>query len=229
VKTVLFTVAAIATLIAAAHQAAAQDTETKNAVEVFKSRAEVINAEAQNKQANAAIINAQAVYMKSHAESQKLHQETREKSAQNDLLETKVFYDKRGMYHAYKEAHKAKASTPEQHASRAAQAAPDRMSNAQLWIKPGYVRWPSMLRQADYAKQRGQIDGLFAQRSPDDSGAGSQNCVELQAQIDGLKTVLASKVRQYKPADYLAAKKFLEALAVEAQYSVDNYGQLASK
>src|SRR5688572_32209305 len=104
--------------IAFSAPAAAQD-DNKALNELYKSRAEVINAEAQNKQANATIINAHANYMKSHAESRKLHQEAREKSAQNDLLETRVFYEKRGLYHTYKDAHRPKASTPEQYAARA--------------------------------------------------------------------------------------------------------------
>lgn len=214
-------------LVLSASAAAQDDSKALN--ELYKSRAEAINAEALNKQANASIINAQANYMKTHAESRKLHQEAREKSAQNDLLETRVFYEKRGLYHTYKDAHRPKSSTPEQYASRAQQAAPQRMAASQLWIKPGYLRWPSLLRQEAYASPRGQVDVLFTQRSPDDSGAGSQNCVDIQTRIDELKTTLKGKIQTYKHGDYLAAKKFLEGLAVEAQYAVDSMGgQLAS-
>jgi len=227
--TFLWAIAAVGCLVAAAASPTAAQDDSKQLNELYKSRAEVINAEALNKQANASIINAHANYKKSHYESMKLHQEAREKSAQNDLLETRVFYEKRGLYHGYKDAHRAKSSTPEQYAARAAKFAPDRLDPSQLWIKPGYLRWPSMLRQTDYAAPRGRIDLLFTQRSPDDSGAGSQNSVDIQIQIDELKATLVSNMKRYKSADYLAARKFLEGLSVEAQHAVETLGgQLAN-
>jgi hypothetical protein len=44
-----------------------------------------------------------------------------------------------------------------------------------------------------------------------------------------MKAVLIGKVRHYKSSDYLVAKKFLDALAMEAQFAVDSHGQLASR
>jgi hypothetical protein len=208
--------------------AAAQ--ETKDVVEVFKSRAEVVNAEALSKQANAAIINADANHRKARAEVRKMDQETRKLSTENDLLEAKVHYDKRAMYHTYQAAHRPKPGTPEQYAQRARQAAPTRLSTYQLWSKPGYVRWPTMLLHHDYAEVRSQVDHLCLQRSPADSGAGSQNCVDLQTNIDRLKTALHTKIRSYKPADYIVAKKFLESLALEAMVPVElGMDQVASR
>jgi hypothetical protein len=208
----------------------AQAQGVKETVEVFKSRAEVVNAEALNKQANAAIINADANHMKAAAESRKMGQETRKLSAENDLLEAKVFYDKKALYHAHRQAHQPPKSTPEQHAQRARQAAPTRLASYQLWARPGYVRWPSLLLHAEYADVRTLLDHLVAQRSPADSGAGSQNCVDIQQGVDRFKTALNSQIKQYKPADYIAAKKFLDSLAYEVQFPVDHAaGQVAQR
>jgi hypothetical protein len=195
--------------------------ETRDVVEVFKSRAEVVQAEALNKQANAAIINADANHRKARAEVRKLDQETRKLSTENDLLEAKVHYDKRALYHTYQAAHRPKPSTPEQYAARARHAAPTRLSSYQLWSKPGYVRWPSMLLHNDYAEIRSQIDRLCRERSPADSGAGSQNCVDLQLNVDRFRTALNARIKAYKPADYIVAKKFLDSLALEATFPID--------
>ena len=195
----------------------AADDDLRNINEVYRSRAESFNAEAANKQANAAIINAMANYGKASAEAGKINQETREKSAQNDLLETKVYYEKRGLYHAYKETHKVTRATSEQYAEWAKKAGPTRIAADQLWIKPGYLRWPSMLRHDDFAVARGQIDTLLDQRTPTNSGAGSDNCVQIAAQVDALKSALAAKVKQFKATDYLAARRFLDNIALEAQ------------
>ena len=204
-----------ATLLPLARAAAEDDLKSIN--EVFRSRAESFNAEAQNKQANAAIINAMANYGKASAEAGKVNQETRGMSAQNDLLETRVYYEKRGLYHTYQDAHKPTRATPDKYAEWARKAAPGRLADNQLWIKPGYLRWPSLLRHSDFADCRGQIDNLLAERSPTDSGAGSENCVLIQSQVDTLKSALAAKVKTYKPHDYLAARRFLENVALEAQ------------
>lgn len=203
-------------MLAAVSPVAAQD-DLRQVNEVFRSRAESFNAEAANKQANAAIINAMANYGKASAEAGKINQETREKSAHNDLLETRVYYEKRGLYHTYQDAHRPTRATPAQYAEWAKKAGPTRLAVDQLWIKPGYLRWPSVLRQSDFASCCGQIDQLMAQRSPTDSGAGSENCMQIAAEVDSLKKTLASKVKQYKTNDYLAARRFLENIALEAQ------------
>jgi hypothetical protein len=203
-------------VLAAASPLAAQD-DLRNINEVFRSRAESFNAEAANKQANAAIINSLANYGKAAAEAGKVNQETREKSAHNDLLETRVYYEKRGLYHTYQDAHRPARATAQQYADMARKAGPTRLSADQLWIKPGYLRWPSLLRHTDFAEERGQIDELIAQRSPIDSGAGSENCVQIQSCVDLLRCALVAKVRQYKSSDYLAARRFLENVALEAQ------------
>jgi hypothetical protein len=212
---------ATACLMSLGLAAVASAQETKDVVEVFKSRAEVVQAEALNKQANAAIINADANHRKARAECRKMDQETRKLSTENDLLDAKMFYDRKALHYAHKAAHKRQTSTPEQYAQRARQAAPTRLSSYQLWSKPGYVRWPSLLLSVDYADIRSQIDHLCLQRSPADSGAGSQNCVDLQSSVDQLKTALGGKLKSYKPADFIAAKKFLDSLALEVQFPVD--------
>ncbi|HZN34796.1 MAG TPA: hypothetical protein VFB80_13300 [Pirellulaceae bacterium] len=201
--------------------------DNRDLIEVYKSRAEVISADAQNKQANAAIITAAATFTRAQAESAKMGQETREKKLQNDLLGAKVFYDKRALYHTYKDTHQTPRSTADQYTERARSAAPERLSSYQLWIKPGYVRWPSLLLAIDYSEPRSQIDYLLVRRTPADSGAGSQNCVDLQQQIDTLRLALQGRMRTYKPADYLAARKFLDSLAYEVQFPADFGGATA--
>ena len=208
--------AGLLAVAAAANSAQGQD-DLRNINEVYRSRAEAFNAEAANKQANAAIINSMANYGKASAEAGKINQESREKSAQNDLLETRVYYEKRGLYHTYQDSHRNARATPQQYAEMARKAGPSRLPADQLWIKPGYLRWPSLLRHDDFAGPRGEIDNLLAQRTPTDSGAGSENCVGIQCQVDVLKKNLCTKVKQYKTNDYLAARRFLENVALEAQ------------
>ena len=60
--TFLWAIAAVGCLVAGGASPAAAQDDSKQLNELYKSRAEVINAEALNKQANASIINAHANY-----------------------------------------------------------------------------------------------------------------------------------------------------------------------
>jgi len=195
-------------------------TTYAGAQDVYKSRAEMLNAEAASKQANAAIIGAIANYEKSAAEAAKLGQEIREKAANNDFLETEVYYKKRNQYHAYHAAQAAarqaaKAQTePVKHVNRAVSA---RIVTETANGKAAKVMWPTLFKAAGYEVTRRHIDALLASRTPEDSGVGSLNCVETMTCLDDLKTSLRSNIHRYSSHDYLAARRFLEMLSQEVQ------------
>ena len=58
----------------------------------------------------------------------------------------------------------------------------------------------------------------MADRSPDDSGVGSQNCAQIQRAVAQLKDLLKGRIEATNPMDYVAAKKFLDRLAYEARF-----------
>jgi hypothetical protein len=187
------------------------------AQDLYRSQAEFLHAAAMNKQADAAMVHAMANYGKAQAEAAKLYEETREKSAHNDLLESETYYKKRAQYHAYRETHRVNPASPERYAELARQAAPAQLSSWQFDGKTGDLRWPTLFKHAVYDSLRRQIDALLAGRTRDDSGAGSQNCAQTLAAIRDLKTELRDNIRGYTSSDYLAARSFLEAVGLEAQ------------
>lgn len=212
---ILRTLVASLLLAAIATQAGAQD--------LFKSRAEMLNAEAANKAANAAVIGAIANYEKSSAEAAKLGQEIREKAANNDFLETEVFYKKRAQYHAYHAAQAAARQAarsqqePVKHVNRAVSA---RMATETASGKPAKVLWPTLFKAASYDVTRRHIDALLASRTPEDSGVGSLNCVDTMTCLDELKSSLRSNIHRYSSHDYLAARRFIDMLSQEVQLPV---------
>lgn len=187
------------------------------AQDLYKSRAEMLKAAADNKQANAAIIQAMAHYGKTSAETAKLHQETREKAVQNELLEAKVFYEKRAAYDAYRAARRTERPSASDHTERARRLVRGRPISYQQAGQTGLLRWPTLLKGGVYASMRKQIDGLLKSRTQEDSGAGSQNCVDTLAYVDSMKDKLRGNIRRYKAGDYLVARKFLDNIAAEAQ------------
>jgi hypothetical protein len=187
------------------------------AQDLYKSYAEILNAAALNKHGDAAIITALATYGKSQAEAGKIVQEIREKAAQNDLLETETFYKKRAQNQAYRDSQRAKSKSPGDYAERARRAAPVQLSSYEIDSKSGTLRWPTLFRSAAYDSLRRRIDELLQNRTLDDSGAGSQSCVKTLAVVNALKTTLRDNVRRYAASDYLIGRKFLDAVALEAQ------------
>jgi hypothetical protein len=193
------------------------------AQDLYKSRAEMLNAEAASKQADAALIHAAADYEKAAAEAAKLRQEIREKAANNDYLETEVFYKKRAQYHTYHESRDA--------ARQAARAKTEPVKNVNRAVstkivtqaasgKPGEVIWPTIFKAAAFDPTRRNIDALLASRTPEDSGVGSLNCVSILSGLDDLKTTLRKNIYRYSSHDYLAARRFLEMLAEEVKMPV---------
>jgi hypothetical protein len=195
--------------------------------DLYKSRTEMLQAEAANKQANASIINALANYGKSEAEVAKLGEETREKQAHNDLLEAETYYKKRAQYQGYQAAHRPKPSSASQYTMRAREAAPERLASHQ--VEDDGLRWPTLLRGPAYDEIRRAIDELWRNRTADDSGAGSQNCVRIAAALDALKAALVENISRYRATDYLAARKFLDGAALEAQEPIKAVSEMVDK
>jgi hypothetical protein len=185
--------------------------------DIYKSQAEMLNAAAANKQADAAIIGAMATYGKAEAEASKLHQEIREKAAQNELLETETYYQKRAQYHAYHETQRPAASSPERHAERARRAAGAQLTSYHWDHESGNLHWPTLLKTTAYDPFRRRIDDLLENRTLEDSGAGSQNCVKTMSVVNALKAVLRDNIRRYTVPDYLAVRRFLDGVALEAR------------
>ena len=72
--------------------------------------------------------------------------------------------------------------------------------------------------------ERIQIDALFAKRTQINSGPGSAVYREVQSLTREMRDDLKDMVQRMTPAEYLAARKFIEALAFEAQFPPEIQG-----
>ncbi|MGD9723938.1 MAG: hypothetical protein AB7O59_20480 [Pirellulales bacterium] len=192
-----------------------------SAQDLYRSHADMLNAMAANKQAEATMVNALGNFGKSAAEAAKTNEEAREKAAHNDLLETETYYKKRAQHQAFRVAQRAKPGTPDPNAEQASKPAPIELTTFQVDQKSGQFRWPTLLKSNAYDSLRRQIDGLLGKRTPQDSGAGSQNCSETLKVVNALTTRLRDNIRRYSSSDYLAARNFLRTLALEVQQPID--------
>jgi hypothetical protein len=134
----------------------------------------------------------------------------------NDLKEVKAFYDRRKMYADYRAQHAAQRADKDDLARRA-KPSTDRASAYQVDPLRGRIFWPSVLKREEFADARAEIDDLFAQRKSRQAGLGSNFCRQAKSLTFAMRNQLREMMDEVAPSDYLAARKFLDTLALEAQ------------
>ena len=98
----------------------------------------------------------------------------------------------------------------------AQKAAPARLSAEDYDSTLGRLHWPSALLADDFATERDALERMFYKRSPGEAGAGSEFYVEVKQFSTRMQQKLSDHVSELDPAQYLAAKKFLAGVTVEA-------------
>lgn len=100
----------------------------------------------------------------------------------------------------------------------------------------GTVAWPSIFDATHFAQNRARLDALFNQRLQANvssgnraSGLASRNQVEVRRAVAAMKRQLKPMARDLGSSAYIAAKRFLDSLAFEAQFAVPAQGNLAAK
>ncbi len=182
-----------------------------------------LNGQAEMQKATAAVINAQAALVKSISEAQLNYaktidslQTTRTKALENDLKVATNFYEKRKLYDAYQSLQTDRERPdPEDLMRYSREAAPERPDGSQL--DRGVIHWPDILQREEFTDARIQLDILFVQRYKTQSGPGSDVYRDVRKLTDQMRLELKDMVQQLSPVEYMAAKRFIDSLAYEAQ------------
>jgi hypothetical protein len=181
----------------------------KGSADIGKSQAAIVTAQA-SVIANAAATNAAVAKAVDDIER------IRTLALDNDLKAVKAFYDRRKMYADYRAQHAAQRSDKDDLARRAKPSI-DRASAYQVDPLRGRIFWPSVLKREEFANARTQIDDLFAQRRSRQAGLGSNFCRQTKSLSLAMRNQLREMMDEVPPTEYLAARKFLDTLALEAQ------------
>ncbi len=185
----------------------------------LKGCAEMSKAGAAWVSAQAAVIKAKADATVSHAKAIQTMEQTRTVSLDNDLKAATNFYEKRKLNEAYRMVNTQARPTKEDLIRYSKASMPERPTNYQVDQVRGTIRWLEVFQQDEFLAHRVPLDYLFAQRSPANSGLGSENCRQVKQEAEGMREVLRSIIGEMSPAEYLAARKFIESLAFEAQFA----------
>lgn len=150
----------------------------------------------------------------------------REQYLNNTHQGLRLWYDRPLLRRQSLAAMAAPRPTPEQIARYAREAAPKPLDDSQYDYTLGTLYWPPELQNGLFADQRARIDRLFAERAkrPQHSGQGTANYAGIREATEAMKQTLKSRVHEFTPMEYIAAKQFVSSVEFEAQKPAPSFG-----
>jgi hypothetical protein len=140
-------------------------------------------------------------------------QEAYSRYLDNRLKAVSTYFEVQNLNREYRAEKRGQRATEEDLARYAKDRAPDRMAAHELDPTANRIVWPEALNDARFDAPRTTIDSLIARR-----GAGAENR-EVQQLAESMIEELRTHVREMKPADYVAAKRFLTSLHYEMEFA----------
>lgn len=169
-------------------------------------------------QGAASMINAAGQRNLYNSEAAKNYQDARSKYYDNRLKGTQTYFEMRKMNKAYRDAERAPRMSTEAAFRMAREAAPDRPTASQL-DSSGKIKWPVGLSGENFKDDRDYLDDLFADRAK--AGQADPTVYhEINSTTKRMLSELKAAIKSMSPNDYLDAKNFLNGLAYEARFPV---------
>lgn len=172
--------------------------------------------------ANAAMIQAQAAVIKASADAVEaltraadMREKTRGVAMDNDLKSAKYFYEKRQMSSSFQSINSRKRASKED-LIRYSKATTPPAGSYQVSTSRG-IQWPEILLREDFSLMRIELDSLYQQRKPSEGGLGTEFCHEVQNLTERMRDALREQMDVFSPAEYMAARRFLDTLARDAE------------
>jgi hypothetical protein len=185
------------------------DVYLRGHAEIGKSQAAIVAAQA-------SVITSSASTNAAMAKAIEDLQKVRTITLENDLKAVKAFYDRRKLYADYQAQHAAPRADKDEFGRRS-KSSTERASAYQVDPVRGRIYWPSALKRDEFSDARAQMDDLFAHRRARQAGLGSNFCRQVKDLAGDMRDQLKGMMEDLSPPEYLAARKFLDTLAFEAQ------------
>jgi hypothetical protein len=129
------------------------------------------------------------------------------------------YFEMRRMNESYRAERRSPSLTPEQLADINESRLPRRLTPEQWQPALGVAVWPAPLRGAEHAANRAQLEILFAERTPEDSGIGSAGYGEVRRLTRRMRQQLAARAKEMSVEEYTVDRKFVDSLAYEARFA----------
>lgn len=190
----------------------------------LKGYAELGKAAAAMVSAQASIITARANARATNAKTLEILQTVRSMGLDNDLKQTKIFFDKRKLNKDYKMQYPSKRPSQETLLRYSQASTPERLNNYELSSLRGIIYWPEIFQRDEFLEYRIELDSLFVRRKVKQDGLERSLCYEAKLIINRMYKQLQDIMREMSPAEYIEARKFIESLSYEAQLPPDIKG-----
>ncbi len=127
-----------------------------------------------------------------------------------------IYYDRQELSRQRREAKRGPRASYEDLARIARLGRPDRLSPGELDGLTGEISWPVLLRDGDFARDRAEVERVFAQRA--ESGTiETDDYLKVRQTVHEMRFGLKQRIQSLPAVDYIQAKRFLRSLAYEAQ------------
>ncbi|HVX16338.1 MAG TPA: hypothetical protein VHC22_34450 [Pirellulales bacterium] len=145
-------------------------------------------------------------------------EDARSKYIDNVMKSTQAYIDRERMLQSYQDSLRRPPPTSEQLYRMAQIGLPQALSASQLDPVSGKIAWPVVLRDDAFESYRQTAQEFFqeATAKPETFSYDSYNQFQ-QASSDCLGE-LKARIKDYRPNDYIQAKKFIESLTYAAQH-----------
>jgi hypothetical protein len=169
--------------------------------------------------AAAAVVNSQAAMAKavgdaatSNVKALENLETARGRVIENSVKSASTFYEKRKLFAAHQ------GSSAVQRASRddLLRYGKAGLSTARIDAQ-GKVDWPELLLRGEFSVARAAIDYAFSQRSLQPMDVGSDPQRTARTAVGQMRSQLRKLMSELSPAEYAAARRFLDSLTLELQ------------
>lgn len=173
--------------------------------------------------AAAAVVSSQAAMAKavgdaagSNVKALESLESARGRAIENSVKATSTFYEKRKLYDAYQGLTAGQRPSREDMLRYSRDALAVRLDPSQV-DPQGNVRWPELFLRAEFDEARAQIDFMFSQRTSQPTDAGSDLERNARTAVSQMRRGLRPMMSELTPPEYAAARRFLDAIALEVQ------------
>jgi len=129
---------------------------------------------------------------------------------------TNTYFEMRAANKKYRAAERGKRATSEDWVRWAKEGAPKPLSPGEFDPVTGKIKWPVMLKAAEFAEYRQQLDELFAKRASSDA-LTIDDFIQVDKLTKSLLEELKAHIREVPPNLYVQSKEFVKSLAYEVR------------
>ena len=145
-------------------------------------------------------------------------QEVMTRALKNRQLAIQNYFAERQMNTEARAAARGSRFSTAEYAELARKMAPDRLTARQYQASMGVLHWPSALMDDEFAPERFALGAAFATRGAN-AGVGSEFHREVEELTDRMALKLRQEVHSMSPMEFVAAKKFVSGLEIEAHHT----------